>query len=79
MTLSQAINTYDVSNEVSFDLGFSEDGLPDIKLPPENSAELTPTTTRFAAPVTDNVSLISYIFLFYHSYWISIAVNKIHA
>ena len=37
MTLSQTINQYDISKEISFHLGFNEDILPDIKLPPENS------------------------------------------
>ena len=67
MTLSQAVNTYDVSKEVSFDLGFIDDNLSDMKLPPTDhglqeskplatraSMDFPPTTTRFASPVTDD-------------------------
>ena len=66
MTLLQTMDTYDISNEITFNLGFDFKGdiLPDIKSSSENSLQeskhaassldLPPTSTRFAEPVTDD-------------------------
>ena len=60
MTLSQAVNTYDISETGSFDLGYNEDSLPNTNecfqefKPKVTSLDLPSTSARFASPVSDN-------------------------